>query len=146
MRSWDARRGGEGGDGETDWGSAYYSNEYYDQEYYEQQYYGGGYRDAASGAAPRRAGLFVRAGRVVSGAVCGAVVVLTIVVCAAQYLAGGRDFPGPGGEAVVAHLVAAVVASVAQVVADRRRGMASLLAACVVIFTASILMFTQWWG
>lgn len=93
-----------------------------------------------------RAGLLVRGGRVLSGVVCGAVLVLTVVVGVAGYLAGDRGFPGPGIESLAAHVTAAVVAVVAQVTADRARGALSLAAAVVVIVTASILMFTQWWG
>ena len=78
--------------------------------------------------------------------VCGAVLVLTFVVCGAQYLAGDRGFPGPGATSVAAHVVAALVAVIAQVTADRRSGGTALLSSLVVIFTASILMITQWWG
>lgn len=134
MRSWDPR-GAESRSSDIDYGSSYYGDEYDGSEYYNSSF-----------DAPRRAGAVVRAGRVVSGVVCGAVIVLTVVVCVAQYLAGRRDVPGPGTDAVAAHVVATVVAIVAQLVADRRRGAMSLLAACVGIFTASILMFTQWWG
>lgn len=42
--------------------------------------------------APRRDGLVVRGLRALSGVVCGAVIVLTVVVWAAQYLGDKRDF------------------------------------------------------
>lgn len=135
----DAGRRGHGD--ETRYGDGYYEDEYYADSYYDPAYY-----EPADDRNARRAGFFVRAGRVVSGVVCAAVVVLAVVMGGAQYLAGQRDFAGPGVAAVVAHGAAALIAVVAQVVADRRRGPVSLLAAGVVIFTASILMFTQWWS
>ncbi|MBF0663748.1 hypothetical protein HF877_13520 [Rhodococcus sp. BL-253-APC-6A1W] len=88
----------------------------------------------------------VRAGRVVSGVVAGAVLVLAAVVVGAQYLGGQRGFPGPGSASVAAHVVAALVAVGAQIVADRARGFAAFAAPVVVIVTASILLITQWWG
>lgn len=118
--------------------------DYYDPGAYDGDYYDGGYDDRTYG--PGRAGPAVRAGRVLSGAATGALLVLAIVVCVAQYLAGDRGFPGPGTESVATHVVGAIVAIVAQVIADRRRGPKSVLAAFVVIFTASILLFTQWWN
>lgn len=120
---------------------------YYDSEYYTEPYYpdDGYYADSCE-PAPRRASLPVRVLRALSGVVCGAVLVLTLVVCGAQYLAGDRGFPGPGTTSVAAHVVAALVALIAQVTADRRSGGAALLSSLVVIFTASILMITQWWG
>lgn len=115
---------------------AYYGQAYDEQMYDDDAYYG----------EPRRAGVIVRAGRVVSGVVAGAVLVLAVIVGVTHYLAGERGFPGPGSISVAAHTVAAVVVVFAQVTADRKRGFVSLSAALVVIFTASILLFTQWWN
>lgn len=121
------------------WGENY-GGENYAAEYDEH----GWLPDESYGPAP--AGRTVRVARVISGIVCGAVLVLTVVVCVATYLAGDRGFPGPGYTSLTVHLAATVVAVVAQVTADRKRGAVSLFAAAVVIFTASILMVTQWWG
>ncbi|HET8992945.1 MAG TPA: hypothetical protein VFN32_04050 [Rhodococcus sp. (in: high G+C Gram-positive bacteria)] len=142
MRSWGPRRD------DADQNEIYRDSNYYEDEYYVDEYYSGEYYDdrARYGAASGRAGFVVRVARVVSGIVTGAVLVLMAVVCGAHYLGGDGDFPGPGTESVVAHVVAAVVAVVAQVFADRRRGPISVLAAIVVVFTASILLVTQWWG
>jgi hypothetical protein len=147
MRSRDPRRG------DAQQHGIYRDNNYYDDEYYDDEYYADGYYqseyygdDARYGASPRGVGIVVRAARVVSGIVTGAVLVLMVLVCGAQYLGGDGDFPGPGTESVAAHVVAAVVAVVAQAIADRRRGSISVFAAIVVVFTASILLFTQWWG
>ncbi|MFD6893372.1 hypothetical protein ACFWB0_02320 [Rhodococcus sp. NPDC060086] len=142
MRSRDPRRG-DAQQNEIYRHSNYYDDEYYADEYNSSEYYGD---DARYGTSPRRAGIVVRAARVLSGIVTGAVLVLMLVVCGAHYLGSERDFPGPGTETVAAHVAAAVVAVVAQVFADRRRGPISVLAAVVVVFTASILLFTQWWG
>ena len=133
---------------------AYYRRPYDDQAYDRREYYDGTYRsdrtnrsDRGADPAPARmAPWAVRAGRVVSGAVTGAVLILAVVVLGAQYLSGERGFPGPGSTSVSAHLFAAVVAVLAQIVADRRRGAVSLAACGVVIITASILLITQWWG
>jgi hypothetical protein len=121
----------------------YDTGAYDDRDYHGGDYHGG-YDDRAYGVG--RAGRAVRVGRVLSGVATGALIVLAIVVCVAQYLAGDRGFPGPGIESVATHVVGAIVAIVAQVIADRRRGPKSVLAAFVAIFTASILLFTQWWN
>jgi 4-hydroxybenzoate polyprenyltransferase len=142
MRSRDPRRHG-GHQDENYRDSNHYHAEYYAGEYYSNEYCGD---DARHGIPSGRAGIVVRAARVVSGIVTGAVLALMILVCGAHYLGGNGDFPGPGTESVVAHVVAAVVAVVAQVIADRRRGPISVAAAIVVVFTASILLITQWWG
>lgn len=155
MSAWGARRsdaGREYGAGREyrgyrdDFGDGsdhYYDDDaYYDESYDDDGYYDdGGYYDE-----PRRAGFAVRAGRVVSGVFAGAVLVLAVVVGVAHYLGEERGFPGPGSTSVASHAVAAVVVVLAQLTADRKRGLASLSAAAVVIFTASILLFTQWWG
>ncbi|UYP20086.1 hypothetical protein OED52_05955 [Rhodococcus sp. Z13] len=137
------RRGGRG----SGWGHEAWEDENrYDSDNYADEYYTNEYYDDGYAEPPRRAGVLVRAGRVVSGVVCGAVLVLTVAVCVAQYLADGRGFPGPGTTSVASHVAGTVVAVAAQVTADRRRGASSLVASAVVIFTASILMLTQWWG
>ena len=84
--------------------------------------------------------------RTVSGVVAGGVVVLLCVVLGAAVLGARRDFPGPGAESLSWHIVAAVVAVAAQVFADRRRGIASLSGSVLVMITAGLLLWTQWWG
>lgn len=73
-------------------------------------------------------------------------IVLTAVVWVAQYLGDKRDFPGPGSASLSAHVVAALVATAAQLFADRRRGLAAVAGVAVVYLTGAVLMFTQWWG
>lgn len=82
----------------------------------------------------------------VSGYVAGGVVVLALVVVAAAFVGYDRSLPGPGSVSVTAHVVAAVTVVVAQVVADRRKGVLSLLASIVVFGAAGLLLWTQWWG
>ncbi|MFZ2526248.1 MAG: hypothetical protein WAX14_01150 [Rhodococcus sp. (in: high G+C Gram-positive bacteria)] len=128
------------------------SDDFYDENYYDGEYYGDEYYDPSEyptevfDSVPRRDNVGVRALRALSGLVCGAVVVLAVVVGGAQYLSGDRGVPGPGAESVSAHVVAAVVVIAAQVSADRRRGTAVLPGSAVVFVTAIFLMFTQWWG
>lgn len=129
----------------------FYDESYYDGEYYDGEYYGDEYYDPSESPTEvfdrvRRDNVGARALRALSGMVCGAVVVLAVVVGGAQYLSGDRGVPGPGVESVSAHVVAAVVVIAAQVSADRRRGMAVLPGSSVVFVTAIFLMFTQWWG
>ncbi|MFD6399544.1 hypothetical protein [Nocardia sp. NPDC060249] len=84
--------------------------------------------------------------RAVSGVVAGGVLVLLCVVVGAAVIGSRRDFPGPGAESLAWHVVAAVVVVVAQVFADRRRGMSTLFGSVTVLVTAGVLLWTQWWG
>ncbi|MFD4456646.1 hypothetical protein [Nocardia sp. NPDC058480] len=84
--------------------------------------------------------------RTVSGVVAGGVLVLLCVVVGAAVIGSRRDFPGPGGESLTWHFVAAAVVIVAQVFADRRRGISALLGSAAVLVTAGVLLWTQWWG
>ncbi|MFD3746061.1 hypothetical protein [Nocardia sp. NPDC058633] len=86
------------------------------------------------------------AARTVSGVVAGGVLVLLCVVVGAAVIGARRDFPGPGAVSLTWHVVAAVVVVVAQVFADRRRGMAALAGSTAVLVTAGVLLWTQWWG
>lgn len=68
------------------------------------------------------------------------------VVVGAAVIGSRRDFPGPGAESLAWHFVAAVLVVVAQVFADRRRGMPTVLGSAAVLVTAGVLLWTQWWG
>ncbi|MBM7457649.1 hypothetical protein ACIBED_16225 [Rhodococcus coprophilus] len=128
------------------YGRTYDRGQYYDRAYDRGQYYDRAYDNGAPSAHARTASLPVRTGRVVSGVVAGAVLVMATVVLGAQYLSGERGFPGPGSVSVAAHVAAAVAVVLAQIVADRKKGLVSIAASGVVIVTASILLATQWWG
>ncbi|WP_410870480.1 hypothetical protein [Nocardia sp. A7] len=84
--------------------------------------------------------------RAVSGVVAGGVLALLCVVVGAAVIGSRRDFPGPGAESLSWHVVAAVVVVVAQVFADRRRGMSTVFGSVAVLVTAGVLLWTQWWG
>jgi type IV secretory pathway VirB2 component (pilin) len=92
------------------------------------------------------AGTGVRAARGLSGLLAGGLVVLAIVVCAAQWLAGTSGRPGPGVPAVVGHVVAASVAVVLQLVADRLRGPLAALASGSVLMIAAGVLWFGWWS
>lgn len=80
-----------------------------------------------------------------SGVLAAGAVVLAAGVGMLQWLAGSRDFPGPGGDVVAGHLSAAVAVVVLQWVADRRRGAPGVLAALGVLVVVALLLWFGWW-
>jgi hypothetical protein len=91
----------------------------------------------------------VTAGRVlrgVTGVLAGGLVALLVALGIAGVVSDNMDMPGPGTGTLVWHGVAAVIAVVAQVYADRRPGPRGVLAAVVVLVTAAALLFFQWLG
>ncbi|AJW43076.1 hypothetical protein NY08_5082 [Rhodococcus sp. B7740] len=91
------------------------------------------------------AGAGLRFLRGLSGIVTGGLVVLAIGVAVTQYLGHSRGFPGPGALSVAAHIVAAIVAVIAQRITDHRRGFSAVLGALVVLVAAGLVLWTQWW-
>jgi hypothetical protein len=91
------------------------------------------------------AGAGLRFLRGLSGIVTGGLVVLALGVAVTQYLGHSRGFPGPGALSVAAHVVAAIVAVIAQRITDRRRGFSAVLGALVVFVAAGLVLWTQWW-
>ena len=91
------------------------------------------------------AGAGLRFLRGVSGVVTAGLVVLAIGVAVTQYLGHSRGFPGPGALSVAAHIAAAVVAVVAQRIADHRRGFSAFVGAIVVFVVTALVLWTQWW-
>lgn len=91
------------------------------------------------------AGAGLRFLRGLSGIVTGGLVVLALGVAVTQYLGHSRGFPGPGALSVAAHIVAAIVAVVAQRITDHRRGFSAVLGALVVLVAAGLVLWTQWW-
>jgi hypothetical protein len=85
-----------------------------------------------------------RAARAVSGTVTAGLVVLAAVLWAAAVLAGSR--PGPGAGALAGHTTVAVLAVALQVVAERRRGMLTGLAALAVLVMAAGTLWFWWWN
>ncbi len=84
--------------------------------------------------------------RALSGTVAAGTVLLALVVIGAAFIGGRRGFPGPGGESMIWHIAVAVVAVGAQLLSDRRRGMAAISGSAVVFLASGILIWTQWWG
>ena len=82
--------------------------------------------------------------RGLAGVLAGGLVVLALGLVAVEWAAGNSGVPGPGSGAIVAHVGAAVVAVVGQVVADRRRDRTGLLAALGVVVTASLVLGFGW--
>ncbi|MDV6266438.1 hypothetical protein [Rhodococcus globerulus] len=116
---------------------AYRDDNAYDNSYDYDDYYD---------APDTKQWALIRGLRALSGTVAAGIVVLTVVVIASAYLGGNRGFPGPGTTSITAHIVASVVALVAQIFCDRRRGVAAIAASVVVLVTAGVLLVTQWWG
>lgn len=83
--------------------------------------------------------------RNLSGLCAAGLGVLAVVVAAAAVLGLRRDFPGPGMESVLAHVLAAVLALGLQVRADRDRISAGLVLILVLLISA-VLLWTQWWN
>ncbi|MEU7628359.1 hypothetical protein AB0C34_00040 [Nocardia sp. NPDC049220] len=84
--------------------------------------------------------------RGLSGIVAAGTVVLMLVVVGTAVIADRRGFPGPGGESVTWHVVAAVIAVAAQMYSDRHRGSAAFSGSAVVFIVAGLLLWTQWWS
>ncbi|NUT46078.1 MAG: hypothetical protein HOV94_01990 [Saccharothrix sp.] len=95
-----------------------------------------------SGPEPRLARLW----RGVSGALAVGLALLALAMIGVQVYAGTRDLPGPGLGVVAGHVVAAVAAVVAQVVADRRRGRAVAVCGLVVVLVAAGTLWLYWWA
>ena len=93
--------------------------------------------------APRARGGF---GRELAGALAVGLSVLAIVVVVFQVLGWVRGVPGPGTTMVGGHLVAAVLAVLAQRVADRSRGWLAAAAAIAVVVITAVTMWLLWWS
>jgi hypothetical protein len=87
-----------------------------------------------------------RATRELSGVLAGGLVALAIVMCLAQWLAGNSGSPGPGAAVVVGHLLAALVAVVLQVAAERSGGRTAVLASWSVLVLAAAVLWFGWWA
>lgn len=97
-------------------------------------------------AVPRRRSRGVSALHELSGVLAGGLVALAIAVCVAQWLASTSGRPGPGMAAIVGHVVAALVAVVLQLAAERVLDRtAALASSSVLVLTAGVLWF-GWWA
>lgn len=93
----------------------------------------------------RPAGPGVRLLRGLSGALAAGLVVLTVVLAVGQWLGGSATVPGPGVGTVVGHCLGAVVAVLAQAVADRSRGEWAVAASVVVLAVVMAVLWLWWW-
>ena len=73
-------------------------------------------------------------------------VLLFLVVLSSQIFFQLQGYPGFGWGAVAAHALAAVIAVLLQVVADRRRGGVSALASLAVVLDAAVTLWLFWWS
>ncbi|MDQ3154463.1 MAG: hypothetical protein M3R63_22995 [Actinomycetota bacterium] len=104
------------------------------------------HRGAAHRQRSRSAGLGVRRLlRGLSGALAAGLVVLTLVLAVAQWLSPSATVPGPGAATIVGHGVGAVVALLAQAVADRSRGGRAVAASVVVLAVVVMVLWLGWW-
>lgn len=82
----------------------------------------------------------------VSGALALGLAVLAAAVLVFQVIAWVRGIPGPGLATVGAHLGAAVMAALAQWLADRRRGWVAVVAVFGVLVVTGATMWIFWWA
>ena len=81
-----------------------------------------------------------------SGAVAACVVILFLVVLGSQIFFQLQGYPGFGWGAVAVHGLAAAIAVLLQVAADRRRGIVSALASLAVVLDAALTLWLYWWS
>lgn len=82
--------------------------------------------------------------RTVSGVLAGGLVALAVGLVVAWVIATRSGMPGPGGQTLAWHAVAAVAAVVAQRRADRRPGAPGVLAALAVVVITVVVLAVQW--
>lgn len=97
----------------------------------------------APGAVSRtgRAGGFLRG---LSGVLAGGTVVLVVALLVAGLVALRFGVPGPGAGVVVGHAVAATIAMVLQLYADRTAGVRGALAAVAAIVVVAAALAYEW--
>lgn len=94
----------------------------------------------------RPEGRVAKTWRGVSGTLAAGLVLLALGVIAVQVYAGNQGLPGPGTEVVAGHVVAAVLAVVGQLFADRRTGVVSALTSLAVLGVAAATLWLYWWA
>ncbi|WP_433268703.1 hypothetical protein ACQPZF_04885 [Actinosynnema sp. CS-041913] len=88
----------------------------------------------------------LRVWRGVSGAVAVGLVLLALALIGVQVYAGTRDLPGPGVDVVLWHVLAAALAVVAQVFADRRSRWPAVACGLAVLVVGAITLWLFWWA
>lgn len=104
------------------------------------------YVSPRAGGAGRPPGPALRLLRGWSGSLTAGLCVLALVVVGTQIIGGQRDFPGPGAESVIVHVLGAVGALVVQWFVDRRSGPIAPAGAAVVTVIVAAVLWTQWWA
>jgi hypothetical protein len=84
--------------------------------------------------------------RGVSGVLAVGIVLLALANIGVQFYANSRDLPGPGTLAVTAHVVAAVLVVVGQVVADRFADWRTPVASLAVMLISAATLWLFWWA
>ncbi|WP_307868075.1 hypothetical protein [Umezawaea beigongshangensis] len=95
---------------------------------------------------PRRPSRIARTWRGTTGVLAAGSLLLALAVIGVQVHAGNRGLPGPGAFVVTGHVVAAVVAVAAQVVADRRGGRVGALCGLVVLVAVATSLWLFWYA
>ncbi len=88
----------------------------------------------------------LRVWRGASGAVAVGLVLLTLALVGVQVYAGAHDLPGPGLDVVAGHAVAAALAVVAQIFADRRTHWPAAALSLAVLVAGAVTMWFFWWA
>ncbi|GAA3846796.1 hypothetical protein GCM10022380_76110 [Amycolatopsis tucumanensis] len=81
-----------------------------------------------------------------TGSLAAGLVALAVLVLGAGLLCAFLDVPGPGAAPMIGHPIAAVLALLAQRVADRSRGVVAAVAGVVVLALALTALWTFWWA
>lgn len=92
--------------------------------------------------------LVLRVLRWLSGTVAAGLVILAGVTAVAAWVTDREGAPGPGTHIVLGHMTTALLAVVAQVIADRagNRPVRALLAILAVFVLAGSTLWVWWWN
>jgi hypothetical protein len=91
---------------------------------------------------PRRRALW----RGLTGSLAYGLVLLAVGFGVAAIVVRAQAMPGPGAFALTAHAVAALVALIAQRIADRSAGLRAGVAGMVVVVLAGAVLWLFWWS
>ncbi|EHR49264.1 hypothetical protein SacmaDRAFT_0971 [Saccharomonospora marina XMU15] len=84
--------------------------------------------------------------RALTGSLAAGLALLALAVLAAEVFGWASGGKGPGAPAVAGHAVGAVLALVAQAVADRSRGRTAALAGLAVVALVAAVLWLFWWA
>ncbi len=84
--------------------------------------------------------------RGLTGSLAAGLVALAVLVLGAGLLCAFLDVPGPGAAPMIAHPAAAVLALLAQRVADRKDGVLAGAAGLAVLMILAGALWTFWWA